>query len=507
MQRWDPLGERQLLLLKRIAEGDDLSSAEGVSFRTSARGLQSRRLVTVSRHGGMWRAAITEAGRFYLQHGYHPDHPDRRETDPSENASAPRIDRARPTPATGVLDQAAALIERLHAEGGTLTIESPEDDTRALYRRIIHAAKQHMLVPAGFQLKHTGRGTGDLIIRLSEDSVADETGWNRIRLNTRRVTSDPSLLFQAIEKDPANLNVTESSLPRALDLIRSLAAEARLRGHRLGVNTKTKHPRLYLQIGDDRRAVNLREEYDSVRHVPTKDEQRELRRNPWARIPEYDQMPSGRLRLEVSKAGHDQHDRWTDDTRMPLETRLPRVIRDVEATVAAEEEARQEARRRHEEYLAEQQRKEEEQRLQWQATLDQARPKATEAMRRKAFRAAYDAWVAAEEMRAFCDALAQAASPEDDPGVASNRANWTSWARAAADRIDPTAGDTGLTAVPFDAAPEPDDLRPYIGDWSPHQPRREYRYERDEERLADARRQGDTWHHGMRGRPSWWRKR
>jgi hypothetical protein len=91
--------------------------------------------------------------------------------------------------------------------------------------------------------------------------------------------------------------------------------------------------------------------------------------------------------------------------RATLEKRLPRVIRDVEAIMAAEEEARQEAQRRHEDYLAEQRRKEEEQRRQWQTALDEARPKAVEVLRRKAFRAAYDAWVAAGEMRAFCNAL------------------------------------------------------------------------------------------------------
>lgn len=515
MQRWDPLNERQFFLLKRISEGDDLSGPDGVSSRVSARGLQSRRLVTVSRRGGAWRATITDAGRFYLEHGYHPDHPDRQAIDMGASLSARPVTR-RPAATTnsGQLQarsplraQAATLIERLRAQGGTITIESPDDDTRALYRRVIHAAKQHQLVPAGFHLKHTGRGSGDLIIRLSDDSAPDDTHWNRIRLNTRRVTSDPSLLFQAIEKDPANLAVTEPSLPRALDLIQRLAQEARLRGHQPSVNTKTKHPRLYLQIGDVRRAVNLHEEYDQVRHVPTKEEQRQLRRNPWAQVPEYDRVPSGRLRLEIAKAGYNEHDSWTDDKRTPLEKRLPRVIRDVEATLAAEEEARQEARRRHEEYLAEQRRKEEEQRRQWQKAIEEARPKATEALRRKAFRTAYDAWIAAGEMRAFCDALEQGATPDEDPGAASNRANWIAWGRAAADRIDPTVADTGLTAVPFDTESKADDLRPYIGDWSPHQPRREYSYERDEERLADARQQGDTWHHGMRGRLSWWRKR
>jgi hypothetical protein len=83
-----------------------------------------------------------------------------------------------------------------------------------------------------------------------------------------RVTSDPWLVFQALQKDPAGLDVTEAWVTRALALIRTLATEARLRGHRLGVNTKTRYPKLFLQIGRARRAVTLHEEYDEVRHVP-----------------------------------------------------------------------------------------------------------------------------------------------------------------------------------------------------------------------------------------------
>ncbi len=69
MQRWDPLSERQLLLLKRIGDGDDLSNVEGVSYRISTRSLQTRGLVHISRRGGVWRAQITDAGRFYIDQG------------------------------------------------------------------------------------------------------------------------------------------------------------------------------------------------------------------------------------------------------------------------------------------------------------------------------------------------------------------------------------------------------------------------------------------------------
>ncbi|MGI5523204.1 hypothetical protein ACQEUX_20055 [Micromonospora sp. CA-259024] len=526
MQKWDPLKEHQLLLLRRIGDGDDLSGPDGVDQRLSARALQARRLVDVSRRGGVWRAQITDAGRFYLDNGIHPDHPDRL----SAGRAAPR-QRARTTvtatqgkpaptqPRAGetttaagstrsttaaTIEQARQLVERLQAEDGTLRVDSPDIEERARYRRVIHAAKQHGLVPAGFHLKHTGRAAGDLIIRLSNDDDPDETDWNRIRLNTRRVTTDPDLVFAVLATNPAGLEVTKASVPRALDLIRGLAAEARRRGHRVGVNTKTKTPSVYLQVDKTRRKVRLIEEYDDIPHVPTEDEARQLRRNRWMVLPKTDRVASGRLRMEIARTGWDKKDTWTDEKRTTLDKRLPRIIRDVEAGIAADEEAKLAAQRAHDEYVAEQERKRAEERRRWQAAIDEARPQAAELLRKKAFRRAYDSWISANEIRAFCDALGQAA-PEE-PAESENRNRWIEWARDVADRLDPTQGDRALAGIGFDIEPKPGDLRPFIGDWSPHEPHREYRSERDQQAIDNARLQADTWHHGMRGRATWWRK-
>jgi hypothetical protein len=345
---------------------------------------------------------------------------------------------------------------------------------------------------------------GDLIIRLSNDDDPDETDWNRIRLNTRPVTTDPDLVFTALEKNPAGLEVTKACVPRALDLIRGLATEARRRGHRVGVNTKTKNPSVYLQVDKTRRRVRPIEEYDEVPHIPTEQETRQLRRNRWLVLPKTDRVASGRLRLEIARAGWDKKDTWTDDKRTTLEKRLPRIIRDVEAGIAADEEARLAAQRAHDEYLAEMKRQEAEEKRRWQAALDEARPQAAELLRKKAFRRAYDSWISANEIRAFCDALEQAAPAA--PVEPENRTRWVDWARAAADGLDPTRGDQALAHIDFDIEPKPGDLRPFIGDWSPHEPHREYRSERDQQAIDNDRLQADTWHHGMRGRATWWRK-
>jgi hypothetical protein len=45
----------------------------GFTYKTTAIALQNRRLVTVSKRGGVWRAEIVDAGRHYLTHGTYPD--------------------------------------------------------------------------------------------------------------------------------------------------------------------------------------------------------------------------------------------------------------------------------------------------------------------------------------------------------------------------------------------------------------------------------------------------
>src|SRR3954465_5093241 len=75
MDRWAALKEHQLVVLQRVADGNDLGDAEFIGDRRSARALADRRLVTVARRKGRWSAAITESGKYYLDHGQNPDRP------------------------------------------------------------------------------------------------------------------------------------------------------------------------------------------------------------------------------------------------------------------------------------------------------------------------------------------------------------------------------------------------------------------------------------------------
>lgn len=150
-----------------------------------------RGLVRITGHGKSWTATITETGTYYLEHGTYP-----RASQPEPARSAASRTPAPSKNESSVQKEARALIKRLQHEG-TITIEDPAEPTRARYRRVLHACRAHHLTPDGHQLLFTGRDSGDIIIRLGLSSDP-ETDWNRIRLNTRRITTNLDALRTAL---------------------------------------------------------------------------------------------------------------------------------------------------------------------------------------------------------------------------------------------------------------------------------------------------------------------
>ncbi|MDG4803735.1 hypothetical protein [Micromonospora sp. WMMD980] len=352
MQRWDRLNERQVALLRQIADGDNLSTPEGAPHRTSARALQTRRLIDITRKGGLWRATVTEAGRYYLEHGSHPEDPAHlaRPTPsrPKAESVPPKRSAAASTDGTGsaTLALAQQLVDQLKRGDGVLRVEEPDEQTRARYRRAIHAAKQQNLLPDGYELRHTGRDRGDIVVRLYNKANGASRGWDPFRIASRHQTTIDEEII-ALQKNPSALTVSTELLPRALELVRLLAAAARSRGHRLVVNTKGARPTLSLRLEKAKRAVRMTEEYDKVPHVLTDDERWRQRRQPWISLPEFDRVPSGRLVLEVNRADYGKSDTWTDDKRTMLETRVHKIIRGVETGYLADQRLRSAARCRY----------------------------------------------------------------------------------------------------------------------------------------------------------------
>src|SRR5690625_1372017 len=77
-----PLNDRQIEVLRWIGDGCPDGRWADFTFKTTANALASRRLVTVSKRGGVWSAAILPAGSHYLANSQYPaGHWDKRRLD------------------------------------------------------------------------------------------------------------------------------------------------------------------------------------------------------------------------------------------------------------------------------------------------------------------------------------------------------------------------------------------------------------------------------------------
>ncbi|MEU4626897.1 hypothetical protein AB0G04_43855 [Actinoplanes sp. NPDC023801] len=485
-----PLKPYQVEVLRWVEAGCPDADMPGDGAKQTARALQGRRLVAVSRRGGRWSATLTERGRYYLDNGRYPDVPGTATTpsaglpgaSPLQTASTGKSRQPAATPA--VVREAAALIEKLQNCGGTLVVPDPDPDTRASYRRAIHAAKQHNLVPDGHDLRHTGRNTGDLVIRLYSAAQPYDTDWNRLRLNQGETRATPPADYGALEQDPTNLRVTPESIPRVIGLLHALDSAGADRKCRVGVNLTTKHPKPYVKFGSARRSLDIVEEHDQVPHVLTVGEQRTKRLRPWAPIPEFDRVATGRLRLDVANGSYtDQRLTWHDTTTKTLEQQAGRIIADIIKAIEKQnrilaafrqrEQERQAAARLAQQQAAEERRRREiETQAQWEHALTKARRLAVEEHRRKTFTTALEQWRTAAEMRAFCDALEHSTATDQAAGD-GELTSWLTWARAHADKIDPTIGTPTLASIDFTIRPGPEGLRPHLNGWSPYRPAKE----------------------------------
>jgi hypothetical protein len=153
MRRWDPLNHRQLMILCRIGEGDEPVSSSDSALAKSVYALRARGLVTTPRAAGRWRAKITDAGRFYLQHGHHPDRP----------VPQPRRSTAAASSRETVQVGPGELMRMVEAAQYHLVIPDPSPAERAEWRRAVYAARRSG-IPGSGGLMYMGRDSGDMTI-------------------------------------------------------------------------------------------------------------------------------------------------------------------------------------------------------------------------------------------------------------------------------------------------------------------------------------------------------
>lgn len=459
MRLTDPLNNRQIEVLRWIAAGCPDGVMAGHSHKTTARALQARRLITISKGNGEWFASVTDAGSHYLEHGSFPP----KGTSPNVLA---RTVAARPGPGSHrseirpalppqsspakasqppKLSRTDQLVKDVAAAGGVLEVSEGSDYDRG-YRL-------DQLVRTANRLGKTPPGK-----RLVRNVVSDGTSWLHRRvfvvLDDGPAGTDAPLLpvpvldqvgryhpaVSALQKSD-RLRINSTSRGRALRILHAIAEEAERRGFRVASHkpistVEYRAPdvwHLLFQFESETVPLRISEESDRVEHVATTRELAEQKRHPWMRIPSHDQVPSGRLRVDLGGAADsERRSFWADRASWNLEDKLPELLREM-AVRADELRLRREAKTRAEAEYEQAVRREEE----------RARARAAEAYRCKLLEDELARWREVRELRNYAAAMAERieaaeASGQGDDEAISKARQWLGWVIERANRRDPT---------------------------------------------------------------------
>lgn len=473
----DPLSERQIAILRWIAEGCAAGVVEGHTYKNTARSLHDRRLVVVTKRRGIWSAAVTDVGRYYLEHGSFPPTNGTRPSgrvvpnagqavagSASHTVAGPVVKAARSAPRAGERQKHSSPTEQLVADvlaaGGHL--KRPRNDNSRSYEveNLVRSANRHGKVPNGKRLVHqvvtdggSWHGPRSDVFVLEEGPTGTDAALVPVPVPADVARYHPAV--SELRKAKIHIASTASS-GRAWRIMNAMAVEAQQRGftvtsHRSRATDDRRRTaptwHLLLTINGDTVPMRLEEENDRVEHVPTARELAEQKRNYWTRIPTHDRIPSGRLRIEIGAQSQDgRKSSWADRTSWTLEDKLPTMLREV-AVRADELRLRREAKARAEaEYRAAVEREEE-----------HARARAAETNRRKHLDQQLERWREASELRTYAAAVAERiTSAQGDPAAGSvlaGAAAWLNWIEQHIERLDP------LRNLP--TMPEPPELSTY----------------------------------------------
>ena len=349
----------------------------------------------------------------------------------------------------------AELIDQLNSAGGEIYVADPSERVRAQYRRAIHGAKERGLVPEGFQLWHSGRDRGDMVIRLLKRHTmpprvvppARAPDTARAPVTTTRVIQK-RVIQPTIDLKPAlaSLAVSKGLLPRCRRILQQLTDEALGRGYQVLAGVE-KSSLVIVASGEHLPFRLFEEQGTAPAPPPTK---AELRRNPWRLPPTTIKVPTGRLALRLD---HYYRNRtWADRTRWQLEDRLTEVIDHVDSLARAEIERQREA---HEKGLRDLEA--------WETAAAAARHAYIAALNRQRMRSQAARSGRAHGLREFADRVLVRAAAEADALAAAQMLKWQAAILAEAEWVDPLNAPADLRSV------EPEEIT--ARDLAPYMPR------------------------------------
>ncbi len=337
-----------------------------------------------------------------------------------------------------------------------MVIANPTEDEVAVWRKIVDFAKRHGMVPEGHRIEKTrqyNRGR-DLHIRLikgAHANTAHQLPDGLPAVSIPETLRSPHKVIADLRDDSNRLVMPKDTRRRCLLVLHGLAVAAIERGYKVAILPDSDSYRGGYQYGrgGHRRDGGISLVVGEFSYAVTVQEVSPQTADP-------DKMGRIAIELPAYRSEGRQH-RWTDGKRRTVEEALPALLHEVETRVMEDRQ------RQIDEERAKADRK-----VRWEQAMETAHRKATESYYASALDAQVQRWQHVNDLRAYCQALEQriiASDPENDS--ASTGRVWLTWIRDHIATIDP------LNEVPTMPVPPKishEDLKPFLGSWSPYGP-------------------------------------
>lgn len=284
-----PVNERQLEILRWIADGCPDGVMLGETYKHSAAALKSRHLVKISKRDG-WHAEVTSEGRYFLEHGAYPGEA------PIITDQSPRRVKSR-----------SAAAKKTHREAAPMAVE-PEHDER-----------------------HE-----DTLVRVPGTLRNPHPAVAALRDEPHRLALTPAVKGRALRILQALVNESEA---RGWS-----AREVKSQRNEYGYRRFDSKDHLVIETGEATVSVRVFQQSDRSPHLPTTEELDRQKR--WGtRPPKYDHIPNDSLRIEIDSRWDGQQHSWSEGKRGPLEDKLTAIIEEIERRHAYAQERRIEQQR------------------------------------------------------------------------------------------------------------------------------------------------------------------
>ncbi|MFG2674752.1 hypothetical protein [Streptomyces sp. NPDC048445] len=456
------LNERQLAVLDWVGQGSPDGVWPDSTYKVSAQALQNRGLIKITKRRGRWSAHLTDKGRQDLTgRGIRPT--ERNAEPPQQPGRKPPPPRPKTVPKarTNYADQ---LLAELAANNGCLIKPLESGPHSVNWASRVSAARKSGKIP------HTQELYGYRTHRGYEIKLTDIPAWRLAELAPLPVPArltKPHSVVAALQKLPQPMGLTKPVQGRALRIIQALITATETQGQKAALGTtqgappphrrRSAPPHFTITAQGESVGFLVLQEQDRSEHVPTDKELAEAKKYSWMRIARFDYTPSDRLRFILRGGSPHRASEWADLPDRPLEDQLAEIAQEVGLRGEAAE------RKRRADQLA----REAEQRR-WEAAMQEARAAYAHSYRVKHLGEQADAWHETKRLTEYVTAVRDQATSLPPGQEKTEIEAWLAFADARLQHLTESAAAPKLPSPP---KPSSDDLKPFLGHWSPYGPR------------------------------------